>query len=309
MATNFFTESIIKGLTSPQKYIPDSVYYDDNQGSIYFEELLLNPDYYPAHCENEILNTHSENITNYLPQNVTVADLGAGEGSKTKLILNALNKAGKLKAYIPIDISHRYLVNISREFKKMFPQIDILPVEADYYSAMQKISTEKNLFLLFLGNSFGNLDKNEQQEFLKFIHSYTKPGDFLLLGLDLKKDEKILHRAYRETCRNWCFYLFERINRELQADFDKNLFEYHTEYSAETGEYKWFFISKTTHTVYLAATGTEIEFKEDEKIFIGRSFKFDEAEIIKMAQNAGLEITDIFYDSKKYFADFLLKHL
>ncbi len=110
----------------------------------------------------------------------------------------------------------------------------------------------------------------------------------MLKGLDLKKDEEFLHHAYRNTCREWYFYLFDKINRDLKADFDKNLFDYYTEYLPKTGEYRWFFISKATHIVNLFEPSVKIKFKKGEKIFIGRSFKFDEKEVVKMANSAGL---------------------
>jgi L-histidine N-alpha-methyltransferase len=304
-----YTKTIVEGLLSDPKYIPDSAYYDDDEGSIYFEKLLLDADYYPAHCENEIITENSHQLVSYLPENVTVIDIGAGEGSKTKPILAALYNVSKLKRYICIDISKRYLDNLTHSLKNLFPDIGILPLHLDFYEALQKIRAEENKLLLFLGNSFGNLSKEGQQDFLNFVSRNTKKGDFLLLGLDLKKDEKILHRAYRNTCKDWCFYLFDKINRELKANFDKKLFEYQTEYCKDTGEYRWFFISKSAHTVYLSEVNKEVVFSKGEKIFIGRSFKFDEEEVKDMVHNAGMEVEHTFYDSKKYFAEFLIKSL
>src|SRR5689334_23242965 len=84
-----FAEDVDKGLSAPLKKI-SSKYLYNKEGSLLFEEIMDLPEYYPAKCEMEILQKHKNAILQnaYTNNELSIIDLGAGNGLKTMVLLN-----------------------------------------------------------------------------------------------------------------------------------------------------------------------------------------------------------------------------
>ena len=112
------------------------------------------------------------------------------------------------------------------DFAKHMPQIDLHTINADYFDALKTIPRHKSTknIIFFIGSSLGGLLDTEFSDFFRRITKLMTKGDLLFLGLDLKKMPETLYKAYHHTCKNWCFYLLQRINNELGGNFNlKNL--------------------------------------------------------------------------------------
>jgi len=118
----------------------------------------------------------------------------------------------------------------------------------------------------------------------------------------------MLYRAYHDTCKDWSYYLLQRINNELQANFNLTKFEYYTVYDPEKGIFKWFFISKCRQSVDIPALKLTIDFEKGESINMGQSRKFSVADIQMMAQTYLFDNPPtLFFDNNHLFVDVLFR--
>jgi len=303
---NTFASDIKKGLTAKNKFIPDRDYYDD-KGSVFFQELMHNPDYYVYNSELEIFETYKNDIANIFSKNTSKLNLiefGAGDGIKTEVIINELLNNKIDFNYIPIDFSQKYINDMEVSFKKKYPKLKINGINADYFEALEKISDEniRNV-ILFIGSSFGGLTDSESDNFLTKLSSKMKKGDILLIGFDLKKTPKILYKAYHNTCFDWCNYLLSRINNELGGNIDLSKFEYYTNYNPINGKFKWYFLSKEIQTIFIKDIDLQVHFDNYEPIYIGQSKKFSKKGISNLSEKYGFKLKNNYTDKNKYFID------
>lgn len=306
---NAFAKDIRLGLTSENKFIPDRQYYD-NKGSVYFQELMASENYYVTDSEYEIFDKYKSEICSIFTDDAKefkIIEFGAGDAYKTKLLLNECSLNHKTE-YYPIDFSKKYLDDMEVDFAKNHGNIELHTINKDYFDALETLSQDNNTrnIILFIGSSLGGLTNSEFDKFFEKLSELLNKGDILFFGFDLKKSPTILHKAYHNTCKNWCNYLLQRINNELNANINLNKFEYHTTYNPETGKFKWFFISLEKQSVFIADLDLKIEFEQGESIYIGQSKKFSISEIEDIASKYGFNNLQYFFDEKKYFTDVVL---
>ena len=94
------------GLTKPFKELSPRYFYDE-RGSELFEAITELPEYYPTRAERSILKHHAVGICATAGSPTTLIELGSGSASKTRVLLDAMDKAGCLQAYAPVDISEQ----------------------------------------------------------------------------------------------------------------------------------------------------------------------------------------------------------
>src|SRR5690625_7594249 len=89
-----------------------------------------------------------------------------------------------------------------------------------------------------MGSNISNLNDWEIAELCEKIRTVMIPGDALLVAFDLRKSPRTILKAYDDSAgvtRKFNLNLFQRINRELDADFDLSGFEVYPLYDAVSG--------------------------------------------------------------------------
>jgi len=309
-----FAYEVDLGFSAIQKYIPSKFFYD-TEGDRLFEVIMELPEYYLTRCEYEIFETHSPEISALVdPQRrgFDLVELGAGNGHKTSILINAFLQDNQQFRYLPVDISKNILNTLKKNFELEFPQLIISPIHADYFnSLMQMGNPEKTKRLyLFLGSNIGNLSLSKSVQFLSNIAANSQPGDLLLIGLDLKKDPSIIRRAYNDSqgiTRDFNLNLLHRINRDLGGDFDISKFNHSPIYDTEKGMAKSFLLSLEEQDVFISFLNKSFHFRKWETIHTEVSKKYDVAEIQSLAKQSGFVIKKLFYDKKQYFTSALFE--
>jgi uncharacterized SAM-dependent methyltransferase len=153
----------------------------------------------------------------------------------------------------------------------------------------------------------------EAADFLRELSDYCRNGDMLLLGVDLKKDVKIITDAYDDPhgiTADFNLNLLKRMNRELGADFKIDHFEHLTFYEPESGEVQSYLVSKKDQAVNFEKINFNTFFRKGEKIHTEISRKYDLEELETIAKKDNFTVINHFLDSKKYFTDTLwqVKH-
>lgn len=302
----------LEGLSATPKYLLPKYFYDDTGSSI-FQDIMQMPEYYLTDCEFEIFDKYKAQITDAFRRgifNFDLVEFGSGDGLKTKILLNYLTDKSVDFKYIPIDISAKANDELVSQLKAEIPTLNIEPKTGDYFHLMKKTinSSETRKVILFLGANIGNFRQEEISLFLSNLSDFTRKGDKVLIGFDLKKSPSVIIKAYNDPhghTRNFNLNHLVRINNELDADFNPDNFEQHTEYNPLTGEVKSFLISKIEQTVCIGSIEKSFRFKRWEPIFMELSRKFDPETIHDLAVKYGFKVEQNFTDHRNYFVDSL----
>lgn len=307
-----FALDIRKGLTQDPKYI-SSKYFYDAIGSKIFRQIMALPEYYLTSSEYEILENHlSEILTAFQEHRNTFSliEMGPGDGSKTKILIDHFMKQKVWFDYIPIDISQAELKGLTHDLKIAHPQLKVAPSHGDFFEILHQLNlhSHKTKIILFMGSTIGNFTHKESLAFLKHIRKNLSTGDKLFIGFDLKKEPEIIRKAYNDSqgiTRNFNLNLLHRINRELDGHFNSDSFSHEPSYNPLTGEAKSYLVSHKAQTVKIGAFDTMIHFKKWEAIYTELSQKFDEEMILELAEKSGFSVDINFYDSRTYFTNSL----
>ena len=305
-----FALDTISGLSKRQKTLLSKYFYDAT-GDAIFQQIMAMPEYYLTRCEMEVFETQKDDIfRNICPKGLpfNLIELGAGDGSKTIVLLKHFLKKGIDFTYYPVDISQNILDELVGMLQIEIPELNVLPLNMDYFEALKKMEqfTGRKNVTMFLGSNIGNFDAENLVEFLTKLQSHFKPNDKLLLGVDLKKDPDIILEAYNYKpgiTASFNMNLLKRMNRELGADFDLNTFKHYPLYEPITGETRSYIVSLTNQTVRFSKVEFEVEFEAGECIHTEISRKFSVSNLNELATKCGFTTQENFFDSKQYYVD------
>ncbi len=306
-----FSEDVRKGLTANPKCLSPKYFYDE-LGSQLFEAICLLPEYYLTRAENEIFARYADEIVASVDGATTLLEMGSGSASKTKRIIEALLRNQPALLFIPVDISASALESSSRILLQSFPQLRIEAYAAEYFDALDKLvdKPRERTLALFLGSNISNFGRDEAPRFLRALRSVLRAGDALLLGVDLKKDRKVLEPAYDDSLGVTAAFnlnLLLRVNRELEGDFDPREFKHHAYYNEKLGRVEIYIESTREQTVRIGKLDLEVGFAAGERVHTENSYKYDLADIEQLAAENGFQCAHTWLDSQKRFSSNLLR--
>lgn len=293
---------ILDGLSSDPKQLPPKYFYD-KVGAELFDAITETPEYYPTRTEQTIMLDRVQEIADLVGPTASLIEFGSGSGLKTRILLENLPE---LAAYVPVDISKKQLLDVAHEFSADYPEIEILPVCADFTQPFDlpspRVMPLKNV-VFFPGSTIGNFLPDHALALLKQMARIACKGGALIIGVDLKKDEKILERAYNDKAGITAEFnrnMLVRMNRELQADFDLEQFKHEAIYNADKGRIEMHLVSESDQTVSVA--GRAISFDEGESIHTENSHKFSLTEFAAVAAEAGFQVERVWTDPERLFS-------
>jgi dimethylhistidine N-methyltransferase len=309
-----FAEDVLAGLTSTPKSLSSKYFYDD-EGSRLFMEIMKLPEYYLTRSELEVFTGQTDGIFEAFSRNVTgfdLIELGAGDGTKTAVLIDHLLKQGFDFTYLPIDISQEALDTLSDKFKREFPDLAIESKTGDYFRILEtlKNGSGRRKILMFLGSNIGNFDREQSLEFFKELRGVMNENDLLFTGFDLQKDPHVIVRAYDDdkgVTAAFNLNLLKRINRELGANFDLDNFSHYAVYRPVDCAARSFLISRAKQTVYIEALDRSFDFEQWEAVFMEISQKYNLSMIENLATESGFRIEKNFFDSQNFYTDSLWK--
>ena len=309
-----FKKDVEQGLESLPKTLPSKYFYD-KKGDELFIQIMNMPEYYLTRAELEIFKEQSQKIIRGLDLNPNqyfeLIELGAGDGTKTKELLEVLFKQDYKFDYFPIDISQNVLDKLEQKVNKEVPEVSVKKKQGDYFTMLASLSkTSHPKIILFLGSNIGNMSDEQATEFIYKLGTNLKTNDKLFLGVDLIKSADIVLPAYNDSdgiTQAFNLNLLSRINNELGGNFDINEFSHQPEYTEENGIAKSYLVSTIKQSVTLNGSDKTFYFEKGEKIQTEISRKYDDKIINKIIQDTDFKILDKLTDSQGYFANYILK--
>ncbi len=301
-----FASEVLSGLASHPKSLPPRFLYD-KRGSQLFEDITQTKEYYLTRTEIEILRTHAQDISRFIQSRSALVEFGSGASRKAGFLLDAMQDP---VAYVPIDISLAFMAEATKEFSQKRPHIPIQPIAADFLelaSLSCSLPPRQRCVGFFPGSTIGNLQPQQALNFLGQASRLLGKNAGFILGTDLKKDPKTLLAAYDDTdgiTARFSLNLLDRINRELNADFNLSTFDHRVNYNQEQQRIEICIASLKPQQIHLL--GETFEFAQNEPIYTEYAYKYDDESVHQLATQSGWQVQQQWCDPHNLFSVWFL---
>jgi L-histidine N-alpha-methyltransferase len=263
------------GLTASPKSLPPVYFYDD-RGSRLFDEITRLPEYYPTRAERSILDAHAKDIAERSEAD-TLVELGAGTCEKSRLLLDAMQSTGRLRSFVPLDVSDTTLWDAATTLSAEYPGVSVGAVVGDFHRHLDLLPTAGRRLFAFLGGTIGNLDRAERRQFFIELGKVMVMDDRLLLGTDLVKDRTRLVNAYDDSAGVTAEFnrnVLHVLNRELGADFEPERFEHVARWNEEDQRIEMWLRSTQDEDIHVTDLDLHLAFEAGEELLTEISTKF-----------------------------------
>jgi L-histidine Nalpha-methyltransferase len=316
-APRTLAEDVLDGLTRPAKELAPKYFYD-TRGSELFDRITELPEYYPTRAERAILEAEADAIVAAERSGderaargrgaAELVELGSGTAAKTRVLLDAMARAGTLRRYVPFDVDEQLVRDVADALTAEYPGLDVHGVAGDFERHLDEIPPAQPgspRIVAFLGGTIGNFPPGSRRRFLRTLAERLDDDGFLLLGTDLVKDPRVLEAAYDDSAgvtaefnRNVLLVL----NRELGADFDPAPFDHVAFYDPAHEWIEMRLRARRAHTVRIPAVELDVAFARGEELRTEISAKFTPERVAADLAAAGLELRAWLTDPQERFA-------
>lgn len=301
-----FMSDVLSGLRRQPKALPPKYFYDDH-GSQLFEAICQTPEYYLTRTEIGMLRRIAPELASSVADGTVLLELGSGASVKTRLLLDAWPRLG---AYVPVDISPDALHAASERLRVDYPGLTLLPQVADFTRQLDVPAALKGrpVLVFFPGSTIGNFEHDQALALLLRLRRHLASGDRLLIGADQVKDLDTLHAAYDDAAGVTAAFnrnLLQRINRELDGDFDPGSFRHEARWNPAHSRIEMHLVSTRAQGVRVAGHG--FSFEEGESIHTENSHKYTRDSLAGLACAAGWELEREWTSTAPSFGVFLFR--
>jgi L-histidine N-alpha-methyltransferase len=293
----------LRSLQAKVKGLP-AVWLYDERGSHLYDEITRLPEYYLPRREGEILRARATAIAEHTRAR-TLVELGAGSAKNIRLLLDALDAAGTLERFVPLDVSEQTLRASAQAIAAAYPEVVVHAIVGDFERDLGMLPGRGRRLIAFLGSTIGNLYPEQRKRFLANLAAVLDRDDALLLGIDLVKDFARLEAAYNDSggvTEAFVRNALTVVNRELDGTFDQQRFVYEAKWDPE---HEWMDIglrARRAHTVSIRALDLDVMFESGEQLRVEISSKFRRERFGLEARRAGLRVESWWTDRAGDFA-------
>ncbi|MBO9378660.1 L-histidine N(alpha)-methyltransferase [Sphingomonas histidinilytica] len=280
-----FRADVLSGLAQRQKAVPARWFYD-RAGSELFERITTLPEYYPTRTETALLKAHAAEVAALVGRGRAVVEFGSGSSVKTPLLLGRMDAA----AYVPIDISGDFLRQSSAELAAKFPDLPVIPIEADFMKPVALPASVAGLAMLgfFPGSTIGNMVPRTAIDLLRSMRATLGDRSHLLIGVDRIKDIGRLIAAYDDAegvTARFNRNLLIRINRELDGTIPVDSFRHVARWNADWNRIEMHL--EAIEDIAFEVSGHPVTMRRGETIHTENSHKYTPDQARLMLQASG----------------------
>ncbi len=315
-----FEKDVLLGLNNQeQKFVPSKYLYDET-GSRLFEDITMQPEYYPTRTELEIIESFSDEVIGSLHGEIVLIELGSGSSRKTTSLFKEILKVQEKLFYFPIDISFNFLNSAVSIIENSFPNVIVKGIPNDYINGIKQcnyllsesdiITKNFSRLVVFFGSSIGNFEIEDARDFLKSLRNNMINNDFLLVGFDLVKEKALLESAYNDRkgiTAKFNLNLLNRINKEMGGNFKLENYSHRSFYNEKKQRIEMHIVSNNNQEVFISAINKKLTLSKNETIHTENSYKYRREEIKQLVESSGFSIERELYDKNKWFDLVLLK--
>jgi dimethylhistidine N-methyltransferase len=300
--------AVSEGLLSRPKWLPAWLFYDA-AGSQLFNQITELPEYYLTRTERAIFSQYSDEIVGLAADGdaLRIVELGAGSADKTRILLMAAVDRQDTVVYEPVDVSASALEEARERIESEIPGVVVSPRVEDYCNGLElePPALGERRLVLYIGSSIGNFEPEEAQRLLEGVRAVLAPGECMLLGVDLAKEESTLLAAYDDAAgvtADFNLNLLARLNRELGADFDLASFAHRAVWNAAHSRMEMHLVSGKHQRGRIPALDLKIDFAPAESIHTENSNKYRPGQAEEMLNRAGFAPVKTWMDEEKRFS-------
>ncbi|MBT3996547.1 MAG: L-histidine N(alpha)-methyltransferase [Chloroflexi bacterium] len=293
---------VVAGLSQRRKTLPSKYFYDE-RGSKLFDDICELDEYYVTRTESALMQKQVGDIADVVGPKALLVEYGSGSSSKTRLLLsNLIEPAG----YVPIDISGDYLSRVGHSLQAEFPHIEVMPVVADFtesFDVPSPTTKESRRVIYFPGSTIGNFPREDAKGLLAGMAEKAGAEGGVLIGVDLDKDRDVLRAAYNDSAgvtAEFNLNVLKRINDELGGRFDLSKFRHEAVFNDNQSCIEMHLISTERQAVNVCEYS--FEFEENETVLTEYSHKYTIGAFGEMANEAGLNVKNVWTDANDMFA-------
>ncbi len=308
LASGAVASAVREGLSTRPRRLPPWLFYDD-AGSVLFERITELPEYYLTRTERGILAANAGEMIARAAEGkqLRIVELGAGSADKTRLLLAAAVAAQGEVLYEPVDVSASALEAAQERIEREIPGVTVLPRVMDYVHGLDLDGEDLDArrLVLYIGSSIGNFEPEEAAGLLGRVREALRPGDSLLLGVDLVKSVPTLLAAYDDAAgvtAEFNLNLLARLNRELGANFNLRAFRHKAVWDAVHSRIEIYIESLSAQKIRIGELGLNVDFRPGERIHTENSYKYVPGQAERMLENAGFAAAGCWTDAKSWFA-------
>jgi L-histidine N-alpha-methyltransferase len=299
-------EDVLDGLTKPFKELPPKHFYDA-RGADLFDRICDLPEYYPTRCERAILEADSAAIVQQTGA-AELVELGSGTAAKTRLLLHAMEDAGTLDRYVPIDVTESMVRACADALVDEFPTLRVHGIVGDFERHLGHVPAPNGAgprIVAFLGGTIGNFTPGTRRRFLRSLRGLLGDDGYLLIGTDLVKDPAVLEAAYDDSegiTAEFNRNVLHVLNRELDADFVPEAYDHVAFFDRDREWIEMRLRAQRPQRVQLRALGLHVTFAAGEELRTEISAKFTPERIRGDLHAAGMELVAQYTDPDGLFA-------
>jgi L-histidine N-alpha-methyltransferase len=298
-----FAVELRDSLAARRPWIPSKYFYDD-RGSRLFEEITELPEYYLTRTEEAILARHAGDVVEPL-QPAELVELGSGSGRKVRLLLDAMAGAGLLRRCVLLDINELYLRRAVRDLAAAYPEARVEGVVADFLEELPEIPRTGRRLMAFLGSTIGNLAPRDVPAFLRRVRRHLRPGEALLLGVDLVKDVDRLEAAYNDAAgvtAEFNLNILRVANERSGTDFDLGAFEHIAFYDRRRAWIEMRLRARRATSFRVPLTTARRAMRPGDEIRTEISCKYTRRSLLARVRGTGLTLREWYTDPEELFA-------
>jgi L-histidine Nalpha-methyltransferase len=301
-------DCVTEGLLSRPKWLPSWLFYDA-EGSRLFDQITELPEYYLTRTERAILTLRAEEIIAEAAQGdaLHIVELGAGSCDKTRILLRAAVERQDTVFYEPLDVSAAALEEARTRIEEEIPDVLVCPHVVDYtrsFALDSRVCGHRRL-VLYIGSSIGNFEPHQARTLLENVHAALEPGDAILLGVDLVKDEGTLLDAYDDAAGVTAAFnrnILHRLNRDLGANFDPLAFAHRAVWNPRQSRIEMHLESRILQTVRIPSLDSNVCFAPGETIHTENSYKYHPTQSQALLRSTGFQPAHTWTDDRGWFS-------
>jgi len=293
----------------PSRYLYDAL------GSALFEAICRLPWYRITRAEERLLATHGREVLRRVAPLSTIVELGSGSGEKLRSLIAARDRDSVPLDVHLVDVSPSALASSARALQRI-DRLHVTLHRASYEEGLceigERLDTEGRALVIFLGSNIGNYDPPGASALLRGIGGQLRPGDALLLGVDLVKPPRELQLAYDDPLGVTAAFnrnLLVRINRELGGDFALDQFAHEAVWNGDESRIEMHLVCRSAQQIRVEAAQISFAMHRDERIWTESSYKYRSEDVTRLIEHAGFRLMAQWLDPADQFALTLVERI
>jgi uncharacterized SAM-dependent methyltransferase len=257
-----FARDVLDGLARRRRSIPGTWLFD-RRGTQLLDEVAAAPEYYPARTEAALVGQCAALIADEAGPQATLVELCVGTSRTTPILLAALERPAD---YLSIHIGDG--------------------VDALAGVTLPEGAGRRIVFLP--SDAIGRLTPEAASVLLESIGRLVGLGALLVVGADHTRDPGQLLGAYLDRAGASAALnknLLERINRELDGDFDAQAFRHAACFNPAEPRVELYLVAQRAQRVSVLGQG--FDFAGGESIHTGNAYKPSLFQFLALAHRAG----------------------